>query len=703
MSSVKRQKLEHGPLLYSSASKYLSETYQRHILDISDDVLLNILLHLPASDLYNLSQTCERLHTLCRDRTLWGAADFRGGRLRAEELGGVLGMLQPHTRLLAVRGLAGVAGRAEAGVLGKRFLALLPAACPRLDTLIVEDFFIDVDKVDCRDFPGMVKCLSLKGCQVVDSAKVRCLSSDKSHFFLQVYVHLPNLEKLVLSYCRWFRLHSLMAISKCANLVELRLDGIRHLHDNVPYLSLATSFGFRKLKILDMRNTTVGSSAMRGFNNLLNLTHLYLECPPQYRHREAGNPAPSTSQHCPESSDEDCEEVNLMRGHENSCVIVLRFGGAPQVWHDGQCASDRRDDGQESGIIHLRRDDGLGEGTSRQNPGGGESGDRSSRAGASHPEVREGADSRAFETSVDVGDAKAESREAENDENSDDGAIRVCDAGVSGRSKTCGHGQSGSKELETGIKNNQITKTVVGGAAPNAGTSVQTCKSTVNVAEKLSSSEGESSRGPKEPGECCSCDAAQGGDQLSTARKTAGGAVEEGDRQQKPGCACASDRAAGGSGSSDDESSGDEASSEGNNRLSGGRSKPGKKSCSGRLRSVELFSSARNAKCARTSCLGGRHEELIDDLSIDYFLSRDMWRVSLDGNIVRCNDRSPQLHTLVIRFYPHVTDKTLTLLHKIASLRYVDVTGTKVTEKGVECFRLMRPDVTVVSDFGLPK
>ncbi|KAJ8892018.1 hypothetical protein PR048_004583 [Dryococelus australis] len=446
-----------------------------------------------------------------------------------------------------------------------------------------------------------------------------------------------------------------------------------------------------------MRNTTVGSSAMRGFNNLLNLTHLYLECPPQYRQKETSIPVPSTSQHCPESSDEDCEEVNLMQGHENSCVIVLRFGGSPEVWHNKKCVNDCCSNGEQSKILHVRQNLNQGEGTSKQEDGSGSSGTtahhKEEYALTSSQKVSSEAGTKnAYKISIGVENVKAEGKNSENDE---DSVLYVRNAINNEQSKPVAQKQTETKAIKMGIKLEVSAN--AGASRADAGTSFHTDKSTDTFAEK-SSGEGESPSDEKEHGKVSSsefvhCDI--GG----IADKTMDESVRAETLDRKSNCTCEGERNAEGSESSDDTSD-DEANSEGNSRQSGSRSRPGKKSCSGRLRSVELFSSARNAKCARTSCLGGRHEDLIDDLSIDYFLSRDMWRVSLDGNIVRCNDRNPQLHTLVIRYYPHVTDKTLIMLLRISSLRYVDVTGTKVTEKGVEGFRRIRPDVTVVSDFG---
>lgn len=59
----------------------------------------------------------------------------------------------------------------------------------------------------------------------------------------------------------------------------------------------------------------------------------------------------------------------------------------------------------------------------------------------------------------------------------------------------------------------------------------------------------------------------------------------------------------------------------------------------------------------------------------------------------------PQLHTLVVKNYRKVTDKSLRCLLRLNSLRYLDVSGTSVTQRGVLEFQLKRPDVEVISDY----
>lgn len=64
--------------------------------------------------------------------------------------------------------------------------------------------------------------------------------------------------------------------------------------------------------------------------------------------------------------------------------------------------------------------------------------------------------------------------------------------------------------------------------------------------------------------------------------------------------------------------------------------------------------------------------------------------------------RSPDtlLERIVVRHYKLVTDVSLRHLAGCSpNLKLLDVTGTSVTQEGVEVFKAIKPDCTVLSDF----
>ncbi|XP_068967493.1 F-box/LRR-repeat protein fbxl-1 isoform X1 [Bombus flavifrons] len=248
-----------------------------HILDFSDDVLLNIFKYLNPKNLMAISLSCQRLAQVAQDKTLWRRVDFRATPILLNDLKEYIKFLQPTTTSLAMRGDLYCENDAE---LSPYFLNSVKATCTQLKELIIEEYCINADKIQITDFPSTIEKLSLEGC------KMEHLRSNKSYFF-KMNFHMPNLTCLILSNCEWFTPHSLLVISKMPKLKELRLNSCHRLGECVAYTSLATRFGFKTLEILDLRDTALGDSEVGCFSCTKTLTHLYLECPSSLRNTES--------------------------------------------------------------------------------------------------------------------------------------------------------------------------------------------------------------------------------------------------------------------------------------------------------------------------------------------------------------------------------------------------------------------------------
>ncbi|GAB1864358.1 F-box lrr-repeat protein 12 [Camponotus japonicus] len=246
-----------------------------NILEFSDDVLLNILKYLYPQDLMAVSLCCHRLAQLTQDRTLWRKVDFRPNPMFLNDLNRYMKFLQPITMSLAIRGNF----HDKCPALTQRFFENVKTLCNQLKELVIEEYYINGDKIQITDFPCTIEKLSLEGCQV------DYLQSNKSYFF-KMDLHMPNLTCLILSNCQWFTPHSLLVISKIPKLKELRLNSCHRLGECVAYASLATRFGFKTLEILDLRDTALGDSEVGCFSSTKTLTHLYLECPSTLRNEE---------------------------------------------------------------------------------------------------------------------------------------------------------------------------------------------------------------------------------------------------------------------------------------------------------------------------------------------------------------------------------------------------------------------------------
>ncbi|XP_012270777.1 uncharacterized protein LOC105694556 isoform X2 [Orussus abietinus] len=266
------------PKIDESCEKNGKEIYP-NLLDLSDDVLLNIMKFLHPQDLMALSLCCQRLNQVSRDRTLWRKVDFRVMPMMVEDLEKYVHFLQPLTTSLAMRGSRPLE---KHGTLSKLFLKVIAKVCSQLKELIVEDYYIDANKIQIIDFPETVEKLSLKGCKLCH------IQIDRSYFFT-MDLHMRSLTCLILSNCQWFMPHSLLVISKIRNLKELRLDSCHSLGECVAYTSLATRFGFKTLEILDLRDTALGDSEICCFSSTKTLTHLYLECPAVLVNTESNN------------------------------------------------------------------------------------------------------------------------------------------------------------------------------------------------------------------------------------------------------------------------------------------------------------------------------------------------------------------------------------------------------------------------------
>lgn len=110
---------------------------------------------------------------------------------------------------------------------------------------------------------------------------------------------MKHLQELSLERCTWFETHDLIMFSKLPHLKKLNLRGCVSLKECVPYGSIATRFGFRKLESLDIRDTPISDSDIQCFNITTTLRELLMECPIDLRNQAA-----------PRSSCCDLEPVN---------------------------------------------------------------------------------------------------------------------------------------------------------------------------------------------------------------------------------------------------------------------------------------------------------------------------------------------------------------------------------------------------------
>ncbi|KAG7306560.1 hypothetical protein JYU34_007928, partial [Plutella xylostella] len=147
-------------------------------------------------------------------------------------------------------------------------LQQLTARCPQLTVLALDYCNLDAAEINLSQFPRLLRSLSLEG--------VKCynLPVDKS-FMFRVHDYLPLLESVNISLCAWVCGAALLPLSKLRSLRVLAARGCKRLAEFVAYASLAARYGFRNLKVLDVRGSPLADSEVSAFGWLPLLEELY--------------------------------------------------------------------------------------------------------------------------------------------------------------------------------------------------------------------------------------------------------------------------------------------------------------------------------------------------------------------------------------------------------------------------------------------
>ncbi|XP_053683235.1 uncharacterized protein LOC128733577 [Sabethes cyaneus] len=258
---------------------------QVSLLDLSDEILMEIFLNLDSDSLISLSESCVRLNSLIEDKKLWATADFSKSQLSGQELLRKIKHLQGETRSLKIRGLTGLypLDKWKTPTVTANLLAQINKRCPQLEHFEIIEGYMDTNNMAIISFPPSIKTLVFRKCEADRSMA----SEIRMGFLSKIDRTLQKLEELTIEYCSWFDTHDFMVLSKVPHLRYLSLKGCANMKDSVPYASIATRFGFKKLEILDLRDTPISDSDVSCFNIVQSLKELLLECP-EYLRTERG-------------------------------------------------------------------------------------------------------------------------------------------------------------------------------------------------------------------------------------------------------------------------------------------------------------------------------------------------------------------------------------------------------------------------------
>lgn len=152
-------------------------------------------------------------------------------------------------------------------------------------------------------------------------------------FFHRIDTHMARLEVLCLEESYWFETHDLVLFSKMPELRVLNLNGSNSMTHCVPYASIASRYGFKKLEVLDLRNTPVSDSDIQCFNITSTLKELLLECPRNLRDDVRIVNQPSSSG---------------MRKRRTSHHSLSRLRGKKRLASDTEGSSDRPQESTEN-------------------------------------------------------------------------------------------------------------------------------------------------------------------------------------------------------------------------------------------------------------------------------------------------------------------------------------------------------------------
>lgn len=213
---------------------------------------------------------------MAQDKSLWNEALFESKDLDIWEILKRLKYLTVSTKLLKIQGNAKREDVDKRPLKNrqtfKEIIKRIMLRSPFIKHLHFDRIWFDWTRdFTITKFPANLKSLIFTNC-VLPKDRRRAAKT-----FTNIFDHMPNLEVIKLEYCNFFAPNDLMPLSKCNNLRILSLRGCKKFRNCVPYISLSCRFGFKKLEVLDLRETNISDSEVQCLNALKTLKELYLE------------------------------------------------------------------------------------------------------------------------------------------------------------------------------------------------------------------------------------------------------------------------------------------------------------------------------------------------------------------------------------------------------------------------------------------
>ncbi|GAB0088388.1 uncharacterized protein DMENIID0001_027930 [Sergentomyia squamirostris] len=270
----RKRRPEDDVLTYEPQAKIFQAEHIFNIGHFSDEILLEILKNLDCESIYAFGCTCTRFKELTKDKQLWQVFDFDTIPLSGIEILRRMKYINSETRIFRIRGLQGTYPDSNwrNGTITELMLTMLTDMCPKLEEFSLTQGFLNTAKINILKFPKTLRTLIFRNCTV-------SVPTRQHPFFSKIDEHLAQLDRLAVEFCDWFETHDLILFSKIPHLRDLSLRGCGSMADCVPYGSLASRFGFKKLERLDVRETPISDSDIQCFNVTVTLKELLLEQP----------------------------------------------------------------------------------------------------------------------------------------------------------------------------------------------------------------------------------------------------------------------------------------------------------------------------------------------------------------------------------------------------------------------------------------
>lgn len=258
-STSKRARLDTTTIVSNTERTELT------LLDIPTCALERVFEYLSAIDLFHVSRTCKSLHVLSKRPKFWSCMD--GTVYKTEfhnERDAVLFMSNLNDRTTEFR----IASSSpSSSILSLSSFNMLIDLSRNITVLALENQKLCSFDLRSSMLTQSLRELSLRNTQIRSSLE----------FFYNVQFHLINLHTLILDRCYWVVGHSLMALAKLPNLVNLSLADCLGIEDAFVYISLSMRFGFKSLRRLDLRRITCVRSFIDSLKGSPKVHELYLE------------------------------------------------------------------------------------------------------------------------------------------------------------------------------------------------------------------------------------------------------------------------------------------------------------------------------------------------------------------------------------------------------------------------------------------